>query len=146
MWLSLLALSGGVCVAIQLAINAQTRTALGGPLWAALANYAVGLAGLMLFITTSGARTPDMSAMRTVPAWHWGAGLLGATFIVVSAHVGPRIGLGATFALVLAGQLATALVIDHQGWISGAPRPASAVMVLGVLLSIAGAMLVVRGR
>jgi len=142
----LAALLGGVAVAIQLALNGQNRSSLGGPLWAALANNAVGLVGLCLALLLVGARLPDATSVRSVPLLHWCAGLLGAAFITMNACVTPRLGLATTFLLVLAGQLAASLVIDHYGWVTGTPKPASPAMVVGVGLVAVGALFVIRSR
>jgi bacterial/archaeal transporter family-2 protein len=143
---ALSALLGGVCVAVQLVMNGQTRTALGGPLWAALANNAVGLVGLSLTLLLMGARLPGAESLRSVPALHWCAGLLGAAFITMNAFVAPKLGLAVTFLLVLAGQLVTALLIDHFGWFTGTPKPANSSVLLGIGLVFIGALLVVRAR
>jgi transporter family-2 protein len=62
----------------------------------------------------------------------------------MNAFVTPKLGLAATFLLVLAGQLVASLVIDHFGWFSGAPKTASPTVLTGVGLVIVGAFLVVR--
>jgi transporter family-2 protein len=140
------ALLGGVAVAIQLAMNGQTRNTLGGPLWAALANNAVGLVGLCVTVLLVGARVPGVDSVRAVPLLHWCAGLLGAAFITMNAFVTPKLGLAATFLLVLTGQLVASLVIDHFGGFSGTPKPASPTVLTGVGLVIVGAFLVVRAK
>jgi len=137
---------GGAFVAAQIAMNGQTRMVLGGPLWAALANNIVGLAGLSLALLATGASWPGMAGVRLVHPLHWAAGLLGAAFIVMSAWVGPRLGLATTFVLVLAGQLGASLMIDHFGLFTGTPRPANPDILLGVCLVFFGALLVVRAR
>lgn len=143
---SLSALLGGVAVAIQLVINGQTRTALGGPLWAALANNVVGLVGLGLTLLLMGARLPASDSLRSVPPMYWCAGLLGAAFITMNAVVTPKLGLAATFLLVLSGQLVASLLIDHFGWFTGTTKTASPTVLLGVALVFVGALLVVRAR
>jgi len=143
---SLSALLGGVAVAIQLVMNGQTRNALGGPLWAALANNVVGLAGLSLTLLLMGARLPGVDSLRSVPPLYWCAGLLGAAFITMNAFVTPKLGLAATFLLVLAGQLVASLLIDHFGWFTGTPKTANSMVLLGVALVFVGALLVVRAR
>lgn len=140
------ALLGGVAVAIQLAMNSQTRNNLGGPLWAALVNNAVGLVGLCVTALLVGARAPGVENVRAVPLLYWSAGLLGAAFITMNAFVTPRLGLSATFLLVLAGQLVASLAIDHFGWLSSVQKPASPTVLTGVGLVIVGAILVVRAR
>lgn len=140
------ALLGGVAVAIQLVMNGQTRNALGGPVWAALANNAVGLVGLCLTLLLMGARLPGGDSLRSVPPLHWCAGLLGAAFITMNAVVAPKLGLAATFLLALSGQLVASVLIDHFGWFTGTPKTASSTVLLGVALVFIGALVVVRAR
>lgn len=140
------ALLGGVAVAIQLVMNGQTRNALGGPLWAALANNAVGLVGLCLTLLLMGARLPGGDSLRSVPPLHWCAGLLGAAFITMNAIVTPKLGLAATFLLVLSGQLVASILIDRFGWFTGTPKTASSTVLLGVALVFIGALLGFRAR
>lgn len=143
---ALSALLGGVAVAIQLVMNGQTRNALGGPLWAALANNAVGLFGLGLTLLVMGARLPGDASFRSVPPLYWCAGLLGAAFITMNAVVTPKLGLAATFLLVLSGQLVASLLIDHFGCFTGTPKTTSSTALLGVTLVFLGAFMVVRSR
>lgn len=140
------ALLGGAAVAVQIAMNGQTRQALGGPLWSAMANNAVGLVGLCVAVLVLGARAPGVDSLRSVPVPFWSSGLLGAAFITMTAWVGPRLGLATTFGLVLAGQLGASLLIDHFGWLSGSPRPTAPSALLGVGLVFLGALLVARAR
>jgi bacterial/archaeal transporter family-2 protein len=142
----LLAVVCGALVAVQIAMNGHTRLALGGPLWAALVNNAIGLVGICLALTVSGAIWPSAGNLRTVPGLHWTAGLLGAAFITMMAYVGPRLGLASTFSLALAGQLVASLVIDHFGWFGAAPRPATVSLMLGLALVLVGAWLVTHTR
>jgi transporter family-2 protein len=77
---------------------------------------------------------------------YWCAGLLGAAFITMNAVVAPKLGLAATFLLVLSGQLVASLLIDHFGWFTGTTKTASPTVLLGVALVFVGALLVVRAR
>ncbi len=91
-----------------------------------------------------GARLPEGESFCSVPPLYWSAGLLGAAFITMNAVVTPKLGLAATFLLVLSGQLVASLLIDHFGWFTGTPKSASSPVLLGVALVFVGALLVVR--
>lgn len=138
----LLALTGGALVAVQLAMNGQTRLALGHPLWAALANNLAGLLGLTLALLLSGARWPGLAGLQAVPPLHWGAGLLGAGFIAISALTAPRLGLAALMVLTLCGQLLTSLLIDHLGGFGAPPRSVDLSRLGGLALVLAGTLLI----
>ncbi len=138
---ALLAFAAGACVALQMMLNGHLRFALGSPLLAAAVNNLVGLLGLVLAFLVAGASTPGAAAIRSVPSAAWGAGLLGAAFVATMVAVGPKIGLGAAFALAQAGQLVVGLMLDQAGLTGSTSRPLSMQVIAGVGLVLAGAAL-----
>jgi bacterial/archaeal transporter family-2 protein len=75
------------------------------------------------------------------PVWLWTGGMLSA-FIILAITVGPpRIGVAATIALVIAGNLAMAAVIDRFGLFGGKSIPLNWPRLLGIALLAAGAAL-----
>ena len=58
--------------------------------------------------------------------------------------LGPRLGAVALLALVLLGQMATALVVDHYGVVGFPEHAVSLSRLVGLALLIAGVVLVVR--
>ena len=71
-------------------------------------------------------------------------GLLGAIYVASVTMLGPRLGAMTMVALVIAGQLTVALVVDQFG-ILGYPQIAvTPTRLLGAALLLAGALLVVR--
>lgn len=140
----LLALLGGVLIAVQAPTNALLARASGSPVLAALISFVVGTAALLAMLLTSGAPR-GLAGLRGVPWYAWVGGLYGAFFVAVAAFVAPRIGVGALLTAAVAGQLAAALALDHYGLLGIEPRPATAMRVLGLMLVFAGAALVRRG-
>jgi transporter family-2 protein len=75
------------------------------------------------------------------PAWLWIGGLM-SIFIVFAVTVGPpRIGVTATVALVIAGNLLSAAVIDRYGLFGQDVIPIDRWRLLGLLLLAVGAAL-----
>jgi bacterial/archaeal transporter family-2 protein len=75
------------------------------------------------------------------PAWLWIGGLM-SIFIVFAVTVGPpRIGVTATVALVIAGNLLSAAVIDRYGLFGQDVIPIDHWRLLGLLLLAVGAAL-----
>lgn len=141
----LIAMLTGALLTVQIGCNAFVGSRLGHPLWGSLANFAVGSVALVAVTLALGLRWPAAGALAGVPAWAWIGGLFGATYIVSSTAVGPLIG-GATFvALTVAGQMISALLIDHYGWIGFPVREISLLRLTGALLVIAGVALLARG-
>lgn len=56
----------------------------------------------------------------------------------------PRLGVASTITLMIAGQLALSLVLDHFGWLGVPRQPLSLTRVAGVALVLAGVLLVRR--
>lgn len=65
--------------------------------------------------------------------------------VASAAYAAPRIGVATMLTLGVASQLVAAIAIDHLGALGVAQRAVSTGRVVGVLLVIAGAVLVRRG-
>lgn len=142
-WPHLLAALVGAGLTVQVGMNATVRLAIGSPMLAAIVNFVVGLAGLVIVALASGARwTPGSAAV--VPAWAWFGGLLGAAYVASTTVLGPRLGAATLLALTLAGQMAAALAVDHYGVIGFPQSPLTASRLLGAALLVAGVLLIMR--
>jgi len=53
-----------------------------------------------------------------------------------------KVGAANMFVLIVAGQLLTAILMDHYGWLGLKENPISVQKLLGILLVVAGAYLV----
>jgi transporter family-2 protein len=142
-WPHLVAALVGAGLTVQVGMNATVRLAIGSPMLAAIVNFVVGLAGLVIVALASGARwTPGSAAV--VPAWAWFGGLLGAAYVASTTVLGPRLGAAPLLALTLAGQMAAALAVDHYGVIGFPQSPLTASRLLGAALLVAGVLLIMR--
>jgi thiamine biosynthesis protein ThiS len=75
--------------------------------------------------------------------WYYLLGGLAGTFIVATvALTGPRIGIGTTSAVLVAGQMLGAIAWDHLGLLGQTKDPIDAVKVMGGLLIVGGVVLV----
>jgi transporter family-2 protein len=143
-WLLILPLIAGAFLPLQAGINGQVARQLGGVMSAALLSFSVGtLALLCVVLAQRGA--PTLQALKGIAWWQLSAGLLGAFFIATAAFTGPRIGATLFMALVLAGQLGMALLLDHFGWAGFREAPISLGKVAGLLLVFAGVWMIRRG-
>lgn len=138
----LFAVAAGAGVAVQAAINSRLRFALGEPIWAACAQFTIGLAVLALVALVSRTALPPAGAFVRAPWWMWTGGIFGAVFIIMTVVATPRLGAGLMLAAVIVGQLVAAIVIDHYGLFGGEVIPVSAARVGGVLLLVAGVALI----
>ncbi|MCZ8193961.1 MAG: DMT family transporter [Brevundimonas sp.] len=134
---------GGAFTALQGPTNARLAGAVASPVNAALISFAVGT--LVLAALAAVLRTPpDMAATRALPFWAWLGGAYGAVFVVAAAFAVPRLGVASTITLMIAGQLALSLVLDHFGWLGVPRQPLSLTRIAGVALVLAGVLLVRR--
>ncbi|WP_427791137.1 DMT family transporter [Brevundimonas diminuta] len=135
---------GGAATALQGPTNARLATAVGSPVNAAFVSFFVGTVALGVLAMALQTR-PDVQAMKTLPAWAWMGGLYGCVFVVAAAWGVPRIGVALTITLMVAGQLALSLILDHFGVMGVPQQPVSLTRIAGVLLVIGGVLLVRRG-
>jgi transporter family-2 protein len=142
-WPHLIAALVGAGLTVQVGMNATVRLAVGSPMLAAIVNFVIGLAALLVVALASGARwTPGSAAV--VPAWAWFGGVLGAAYVASTTVLGPRLGAATLLALTLAGQMAAALAVDHYGVIGFPQSPLTASRLLGAALLVAGVLLIMR--
>jgi bacterial/archaeal transporter family-2 protein len=140
-----LAFVSGLLLTVQVGLNAALRSAFGGnPGTAALANFMVGTLGLFAYLLVTRAEWPARAAVLGAPAWAWFGGLLGAFYVASSVVVGPRLGAAALLALTVFGQLVASLVVDNYGWLGFPQHPLTAARFVGVVLLLAGVILIVR--
>lgn len=109
------ALLAGASLSVQAVINAALGRGIGRPLTAALTSYVVGI--LVLIVAAGLSRTPwpDSTTVRDLPWWLWIGGCFGAYYVTMSIFAAPRLGAATLIAVVIAGQMLAALVLDHFG-------------------------------
>jgi bacterial/archaeal transporter family-2 protein len=142
-WPHLMAALVGAGITIQVGMNATVRMTIGSPVLAAIVNFVVGLAALVLLAVATGARVVPGS-VATVPAWAWFGGLLGATYVAATTVLGPKLGAASFLALTLAGQMVAALLVDHYGVIGFPQSPLTPTRLLGTALLVVGVLLIMR--
>jgi transporter family-2 protein len=137
----LLAVSAGISIVVQQALNANLRTALASAAWSGVMSYVVGvicMAALAVFLQDA---PPSLATAARIPWWAWSGGLFGAIFIGLGIFLLPQLGAATFFALLIAGQMIASLAFDHFGL--GVPvHPISAVRVAGAALLVGGVVLI----
>jgi len=140
----LLGLSAGFGLSAQIGMNAQLRRNLGSAYPAALISFLVGTAALVVLMLVTRTPLPSRDTLGSVPLWAWFGGMLGAFYVAISTIVAAELGASSLLALAIAGQLVTALVLDHFGWLGLPENPITAMRMLGVALLGAGVWLIAR--
>jgi transporter family-2 protein len=140
----LAAMVAGAALSVQVLVNSQARIRLQleHPLQATLLNFVGG--GLVLGVVCLACRFawPGPERILAAPWWVWCGGLFGIFYITASVLLGPRIGVTLFVTLVIAGQMISAIVLDHFGLLGAEVRPVNLARIGGVLLVLAGVYLV----
>lgn len=140
----LLGIIAGLGLTVQVGMNTQLRKVLQSANLAALVSFTVGTAALVLLVFVMRTPVPARATFATVPWWAWLGGLLGAFYVASSTVVAVELGATSLLGLALAGQLATALVIDHFGWLGLPENPITWTRLAGVALLGVGVWLISR--
>lgn len=140
----LLALIAGLVLPIQAGLNAQLRTSLGSPALATLVSFLVGTLAIVPLVFAAGVQLPTSAALSQVPWSRWTGGALGATYVLISIIVAPRLGAATLIATVVAGQMIAAVILDHYGAVGYAQHSVNLWRVAGVFLVILGVVLIQR--
>lgn len=144
-WIFLLmALVAGAALPTQAAVNNKLATVLQQPLLAALVSFSVGTVALLLYCLVTNVPLRAITAAKNVSVATWTGGLLGAYVVTAVILLVPRMGVAITFSLIITGQMLITLVLDHYGLLGVPVRSVSIPRVLGVLLIIAGVVLIRR--
>lgn len=134
-----LAVCAGIGVAFQSAANANLsqKTGLGAAL---VVNTSIVMAGVLAFFFAQGPHTNFHPA--GTPWFLYIGGFCGFIIVLSLAFVFPKLGAVLTTGLLVLGQSAAALAIDHYGLL-GMPRdPVSLPRVAGLALVAVGIVLI----
>ena len=140
----LLPILAGVAMTIQSGINSQLRVATNHPLLSALLSFLGGTLILILLVLFSKQALPSMNELGSISWYKFTGGLLGAFVVFVVLLSVKEVGASNMFVLIVAGQLITALAMDHFGILGMKMNPVSIQKIAGILLVVAGAYLVNR--
>jgi transporter family-2 protein len=137
----LAAVGAGVAACLQSGANAglSARASLGAAL---VVNTIVVLIGCVIFFFATG--SPVVFFPPAAPWFVYIGGVCGFLFILANAFVFPRIGAGPAIALLVLGQGAAALAIDHFGLMGLARHPISLSRLAGIILIVGGVVLIRR--
>ena len=138
----LLPVFAGVAITIQSGVNSQLRTSIQHPLMAAFISFVVGTIALAILLIFSKETIPGLSQFSSVNWYKYTGGLLGAFVVTVTLISVAQIGAGNMFVLIVAGQLITAVLMDHFGVLGMKPNLVSLQKFFGICLLVAGAWLV----
>jgi transporter family-2 protein len=142
--LIIFAVLAGAVLPLQAGLNVQLGKSVQQPIFAAFASFLIGSVGLFIYLLILKFDFGTMSQVKTVSPWVWIAGILGAFYVAAVIILAPKLGTALTFSLVVAGQMIVSIVFDHFGLFGLPVKTINFQRILGVLLLIAGVILIRR--
>jgi bacterial/archaeal transporter family-2 protein len=140
---ALLAFAAGLGGATQIAVQSRLGDRVGtieAVATAAVVGGAIALATLLVLRGSLGGIGDAVGG----PKWQLLGGVMSVFIVLTITVAGPRIGVVATTAFLIAAQLSFATLIDRYGWFGVQTVPVSATRVVGIVLLVTGAALTLR--
>jgi transporter family-2 protein len=143
--LSLLAVVSGALIPVQAASNAALSRTIGGNVpFAALTLFLVAAAATAAAVLVSGQGLPASKTLAEAPWWSFSGGLIVAFYVFTITFLSPRLGVGNAIALIVAGQVFSALTIDHFGLMRSLTFSLTPTRLTGAALVVVGVFLALR--
>ena len=141
----LLAFVAGALIPVQAAANAALSKSLQNNVpVAALSLFVVAGAVTAAAVLLAGAPMPTVASLRAAPWWSYVGGLIVAFYVLTITFLAPRLGVGTAISLIVTGQIAAALTIDHFGLLRSPVFPLTSARLVGAVLMAAGVFLALR--
>lgn len=142
---SLLAMAfvSGALMPLQAGINGLLAKEVSSALNAATISFLVGTVALLI-LALAQRDSVSIDTFKELHWWHWAGGMLGAFFVFTAAFVAPKIGALLFMALVLLGQLSSAIFLDHQGWVGYKEVSINLGKIAGLALILGGVWVIRR--
>jgi transporter family-2 protein len=139
----LVAVGAGCLVGMQAPINSRLGKTIGS-LPAASFSFIVGTTALVLITLIVQGGLGALGGIGRAPWWALIGGLLGAVYVAVALVTVRTLGAAGLTAAVIVGQLGISVLIDRFGLLGIARHPVGVERAIGLLLLVAGVVLVVR--
>ncbi|MDQ1209623.1 transporter family-2 protein [Acinetobacter baylyi] len=133
-----LALGIGIAMSVQTALNTQLRDYLDSPLQAAFFSFLIGTIVLGVFVMFQDAEKPSISQLFEIPWFLWLGGFLGVYAISLSIYTAPKLGFLTLSGLIIFGQIAMSMLLDHFGWLGTDKVPVNWQRLIGALMIFIG--------
>ncbi len=132
---------GGVAVGLQGPIATQMGKRVGIAASSLVVHVSGAILSGLLLLTRGG---EQIGNWRSLSWYMLGSGFFGVLLYVTINHTMPRLGATTALALIIIGQLAMGIVVDHFGLFGVPVRQLDLWRGAGLILLVAGGYLVVR--
>ena len=140
LWI-IIAFVSGAFLPIQAGINTRLSKAIESPVYASMISFLVGAIALVIYILFTQQHIA-FSGIKTIPAYAWIGGALGAFYVTSIILAFPRIGPALTFGLVVLGQMVIAVILDHFNILVAQQHSINLWRILGVILIVGGVIII----
>ncbi len=140
---AVLAFAAGLGGAVQIAVQGRLGDRVGS-LEAVTTAAVVGVVLALAILLVARRSLAGVGEAVAGPKWQLLGGVMSVFIILAITIAGPRIGIVATTAFLIAAQFALAAVIDRYGWFGVEQVAFTWPRVLGIALLVVGAALTLR--
>lgn len=136
----------GTIFTVQSAVNGRLRTVTANPIFASLASFSTGVLTLLILIPLFHLfgiyEIPAFERILQIEPWMLMGGIIGTVLVVGSILIPKRIGFASYFSMLVTGQLVGSVICDAIGLFGAEVHMPGPARILGVILLLAGALLV----
>ena len=133
----------GVVLTVHLAMNGMVGAALNNARVGNAVFWCIG-AVTAVIIGVTGWQTGGLSGLGNVNPLLLTAGAMGASLVFGIAYLIPRVGAGPFTYALLAGQIVSAMLLSHYGWLGSPRQPVTPMGIVGVIVLVVGVILTRR--
>ena len=141
--LLLLSMFLGVVLTVHLAMNGFVGAAIANPRVGNALFWCIGAATAVV-IGLTGWQSGALNGLSSVNPIMLTAGAMGASLVFGIAWLIPQVGAGPFTYALLGGQLISAMVLSHYGWLGSPKQPVTPTNLLGVAVLVVGIVLTTR--
>ena len=133
----------GVVLTVHLSMNGKVGAVLGNPRVGNALFWCIG-AITALAIGLSGWQAGALRGLGQVNPLLLTAGAMGAMLVFGIAWIIPQIGAQQMTVMLLTGQILSAMMLSHFGWLGSPVQPVTITNAIGALLMVGGVFLATR--
>jgi transporter family-2 protein len=134
----------GVVLTVHLAMNGKVGAVLNNPRVGNALFWCIG-AVTAVAIGLTGWHAGALSGLRQVNPILLTAGAMGASLVFAIAWLIPQIGAGPMTLMLLAGQILSAMMLSHFGWLGSPVQPVTIINIVGAAIMLGGIFMATRG-